>query len=223
MHHQMRIGQPAMDFFHHAHGKDVAVRLAREFVGAVGSSHRNRQRIDLGGANEIDGLVRVRQQLIMTDLAFDAVAVFLLAAAMFERAEHAEFTLNGGADPVRHFDHAPGDIDIVVIVSCGLGVGLQRTIHHDRGEAVLDRGGAGRFLVAVILMQAERDLRMHLFQRVDHPRQHDVVGVGARTARGLDDDGRIDRRRRLHDRDPLLHIVDIEGRHAIAVLGRVIQ
>ena len=85
------------------------------------------------------------------------------------------------------------------------------------------RGGAGRFLVAVVLMQAERDLRIHLLQRIDHLRQHDVVGVGARAARGLDDDGRIDGGRRLHDREPLLHVVDVEGRHAIAVLGGVIQ
>ncbi len=88
---------------------------------------------------------------------------------------------------------------------------------------MLDRGGASRLLVAVILMQAERDLRIHLFQRVDHPRQHDVVGIGTRAARGLDDDGCIDGCRRIHDRKPLLHVVDIEGRHAVAVLGGVIQ
>ena len=87
----------------------------------------------------------------------------------------------------------------------------------------LKRGGAGRFVVAVILMHAERNLRIHLLQRVDHLRQHDVVGVGARAARGLDDDGRIDGRRRLHDREPLLHVVDVERRHAVAVLGGVIE
>ena len=88
---------------------------------------------------------------------------------------------------------------------------------------MLDRGGAGRFLVAVVLMQAERDLRIHLLQRVDHPGQHDVVGVGAGAARGLDDDRRVDRGRRLHDREPLLHVVDVEGRHAVAAFGGVIQ
>ena len=88
---------------------------------------------------------------------------------------------------------------------------------------MLQRRGAGRFLVAVILMQAERDLRIHLFQRIDHPRQHDIVGVGARAPRGLDDDGRIDGSRRLHDRKPLLHVVDVESRHAVAVLGGMIE
>ena len=87
----------------------------------------------------------------------------------------------------------------------------------------LMRGGAGRLVVAVVLMHAERNLRIHLLQRVDHFRQHDVVGIGARAARGLDDDGRIDGGRRLHDRQSLLHVVDVERRHAVAVLGGMIQ
>ena len=105
-----------MDFLDHVHGEDVAVRLARELVGAVRGPHRDRQRVDLGGADEIDRLVRIGQQLVVADLAFDAVAVLLLAAAMFQRAEHAEFAFDRGADPVRHLDHAAGDIDVVVIV-----------------------------------------------------------------------------------------------------------
>ena len=125
MHHQMGVRQPAVDFLDHVHGEDVAVGLAREFVGAVRGAHRDRQRIDLGGANEIDGLVRVGQQLVVADLAFDAVAVLLLAAAMLQRAEHAELALDRGADPMRHVDHAAGDVDIVVIVGGGLGIGLQ--------------------------------------------------------------------------------------------------
>ena len=223
MHHQMRIRQPAMDFLDHVHREDVAVGLARELVGAVRGAHRDRQRIDLGGADEIDRLVRIGQQLVVADLAFDAMAVLLLAAAVLERAEHAEFALDRGADPVRHLDHAPGDVDVVVIVRRGLGVGLERAVHHDGGKAVLERGGAGRLLVAVVLMHAERDLRIHLLQRIDHLRQHDVVGVGARAARGLDDDRRIDGCRGLHDREALLHIVDVEGRHAVAMLGGVVQ
>ena len=223
VHHQMRVRQAAVDFLDHVHGEDIAVGLARELVGAVRGAHRDRQRVDLGGADEIDRLIRIGQQLIVADLAFDAMAVLLFAAAVFERAEHAQLAFHRGADPVRHLDHAAGDIDVVVIIRRGLGVGLERAVHHHRCEAVLDRGGAGRFLVAVVLMQAERNLRIHLLQRIDHLRQHDVVGVGARAARGLDDDGRIDGRRRLHDREALLHVVDVECRHAVAVLGGMIQ
>ena len=98
MHDEMRIGQPAMDFLDHVHRENVAVRLARELVGAVRGADRDRQRIDLGFANEIDGLVRIGQQLIVAELAFDAMAVLLLAAAMFERAEHAQLAFDRGAD-----------------------------------------------------------------------------------------------------------------------------
>ena len=88
---------------------------------------------------------------------------------------------------------------------------------------MLDRGSASRFVVAMILMHAERNVRIHFLQRVDHLRQHDVAGVTAGAARGLDDDGRVDRRRRVHDGEPLLHVVDVERRHAVAVFGGVIE
>src|ERR1700757_4999760 len=39
-----------------------------------------------------------------------------------------------------------GDADIVIPVAGLLAVGLQRAVHHDRGEAGLDRGHAGRGL-----------------------------------------------------------------------------
>jgi hypothetical protein len=151
------------------------------------------------------------------------MAVLLFAAAMLERTEHAELALDRGADPVRHVDHAAGDVDVVLIAGRGLGVGLERAVHHHGGEAVLQSGGTGRFLIAMVLMQAKRDLRMHLFERINHLRQHDVVGIGARAPRGLDDDGRINGGRRLHDGEALLHIVDIECRHAVAALGGMIQ
>ena len=75
----------------------------------------------------------------------------------------------------------------------------------------------------MVLVHAERDLRIHLFQRVDHFRQHDVVGVAPRAAGGLDDDRRVDRRGRIHDGQSLLHVVDVECRYAIAVFGSVIE
>ena len=45
----------------------------------------------------------------MADLALDAMAVLLFAAAMFQRTEHAEFAFDRGADPVRHVDHTAGE------------------------------------------------------------------------------------------------------------------
>ena len=172
-----------MNFLDHVHGKDLAVRLARELVGAVRGPHRNRERIDPGRPYEIDCLAGVGQQLIAADLAFHAVTVLLLTAAMFERTEHAQFAFDGCADPVRDIDDATGDGDIVLVVGCRLGIGLQRSIHHDGRKAVLKRGGTSCFVIAMILMHAQRNVRIHFLQRVDHLRQHDVARVTARAAR----------------------------------------
>ena len=69
----------------------------------------------------------------------------------------------------------------------------------------------------------DRDVGIELDQRLDQLGQHDVVGVGraprlAWMITGASTDGG-----RLHDRQALLHVVDIEGGHAIAVLGGVVE
>jgi hypothetical protein len=68
-----------------------------------------------------------------------------------------------------------------------------------------------------------RYLRMDFGDRIHHVPEHDVVGVGPRAARGLEDDRRIDARGGIHDRQRLFHIVDVEGRHAVIVLNGVIE
>ena len=72
-------------------------------------------------------------------------------------------------------------------------------------------------------MHAHRDVRIDFDQRVDHVRQHDVVGVLARAAARLDDHRRVDRVGGRHGGQPLLHVVDVEGRNAVAVLGGVVE
>ncbi|MNR40573.1 hypothetical protein D3C85_1588720 [compost metagenome] len=114
-----------MDFLDHVHGQDVAVRLARELVGAVRGAHGDRQGVDLGGLDEVDGLIRVGQQGRVVQLAFEAVAVFGLAHAGFQRAQHAQFTLDRDAAGVGHFGDATGDVDVVLVGGGGLGVLFQ--------------------------------------------------------------------------------------------------
>ena len=122
-----------------------------------------------------------------------------------------------------HVGDGLGDADIVIPVGGGLAVRLQRTVHHDRGETGLDRGHAGVGSVAVIEVHADRNLRIDLGDRVHHVLEHDVIGVGPRAARGLNDDRRIETGGGVHDRERLLHVVDIEGRHAVIVLRRVVE
>jgi len=116
-----------------------------------------------------------------------------------------------------------GDADIIGPVGRRFAVGLERAVHHHRGEVGLDRRDARRRAVAVVEVHADRNLRIHFGQRVHHMPEHDVVGVRARAARGLDDDRRFEGVRRLADRQRLLHVVDVECRHAVAVFGGVIQ
>ena len=162
-------------------------------------------------------------ELVVRQLAFEAVAVFLLAHAGFERAEHAEFAFDRNAAEMRHVGHIFGDMDIVVPVGRGLAVFLERAVHHHRGEAGLHRGEAGRGAIAVVLMHADRDLRIDFDAGVHHVLEHDVVGVLAGAARGLDDHRRIDGGGRRHDGQRLFHIVDVEGRNAVVVLGGVVE
>src|SRR5690606_15610397 len=118
---------------------------------------------------------------------------------------------------------AAGDVDVVVVGGGRLGVFFQRAVHHHRGEAVLDGGGAGGGAVAVVLVHADRDVRIQFDQGVDQPGQDDVVGVGAGPARGLDDDRRVDGVGGLHDGQALLHVVDVVGGQAVVVLRRVVE
>ena len=173
--------------------------------------------------DELHGFVRVGQELVVRQLAFGAVAVFLVAHAGLERTEHAEFAFHRDAAEMRHVGDGPGDADIVVPVAGRLAVSLERAVHHYRGEAGLDRGHAGRGLIAVVEMHADRNLRMDFGDRVHHVAEHHVIGVGARTARGLDDDRRVERGGGLHDGERLLHVVDVEGRHPVIVLRRMVE
>jgi len=53
--------------------------------------------------------------------------------------------------------------------------------------------------------------------------QHHVMRILARTARGLNDDRRIDSAGRRHNGKRLFHIVDVERRHAVIMFGGVVE
>jgi hypothetical protein len=64
----------------------------------------------------LTGFVGIGQQLVVRQLALGAVAVFLVAHAGLQRAEHAEFALDRNAAEMRHVGDGLGDPDIVVPV-----------------------------------------------------------------------------------------------------------
>ncbi|MNT39384.1 hypothetical protein D3C72_1756260 [compost metagenome] len=75
----------------------------------------------------------------------------------------------------------------------------------------------------MILVDAERNVRIHQLQRFHHLGEHDVVGIGAGAARCLQDDRRIAGLGRLHDGEALFHVVDVEGGHAVAAFGGMVE
>ena len=66
-------------------------------------------------------------------------------------------------------------------------------------------------------------MRIDFRDSIHHMFEHDVIGIRARTARGLDDHRRIRGIGGGHDRQSLLHVIDIKGRNAIVMLGGVIE
>ena len=113
MHDEVRIRQFPMDRLDNVHRQNVAVRLSRKFVSTVRRAAGNGQRVHLGAGDEVDGLIGIREQLVVRQRSFGAVPVFGLAMAAFERAQHAELAFDRGADPVRHGRHACRDLYIV--------------------------------------------------------------------------------------------------------------
>ena len=77
--------------------------------------------------------------------------------------------------------------------------------------------------IAVILVHADRQVRVHLDRRADQVAKNDVVGECPRTTAGLHNDRAVGLVRRLHDGQHLFHVVDVESRQAVAVLGGVIE
>ncbi len=212
-----------MDLFDAAHGQHFARGLGGEFVGAVAGADGDGQRIDLGLGHEIRCLHGIGQQLLVRKNSFGAMAVFLFAAAGFERSEAAQFAFHGNLLRVGQFHDLLGHTHVVIVGCRGLAVLFQRTIHHHRSEAVLDGALAGRHAVAVVLVHGHRDVRIEFDGSQHQVSQVIVLRVRACAAGGLHDDRRVRFVRRFHDRLDLFHVVHVEGGDAVVVFRRVIE
>jgi hypothetical protein len=64
VHHEVGVGDAAVDFLDAVDRQDVAGGLAGELVGAVAGADRDRQRVELRALDEVGGLLGVGQQLL---------------------------------------------------------------------------------------------------------------------------------------------------------------
>ncbi|MCY1303082.1 hypothetical protein D9M70_527740 [compost metagenome] len=159
----------------------------------------------------------------MRQRAFRAHAVLFAGLPGFERAQATQFAFHRDPDRMRHLAHAPRDLDVVVVVRRRLHVFAQRAVHHHAGKAGADRSLAHRRAGAVVLVQHDGDVRMGLGSGQHHMAQVGLAGILARTGRGLQDDRAVGLLGRFHDGVDLFQVVDVECRHAVAELSRVVQ
>ena len=75
----------------------------------------------------------------------------------------------------------------------------------------------------MVLVQDDGDVRPRLDRRFDHVAQESFAGIFAGSGGGLKDDRAVALVGGQHDRADLFHIVDVEGRQAVAMFGGVVQ
>jgi hypothetical protein len=75
----------------------------------------------------------------------------------------------------------------------------------------------------MVLMQNDRDMGPSLHGRLDHAAQEGLARVFPGAGRRLHDHRAIGLLRRLHDSNDLFHVIDVECRHAVALLGRMVE
>jgi len=223
MHDQVDIGDAGVNFLDAVDTQHLAGRLLSEFVGAVAGADGDGQSVDLGFGHEIGGLVRVGQQLVVGQFALGAVAVFLAGHAGFQRTQAAQFAFHRDAAGVRQFGHLAGGLDVVFVAGRGLGISHQGAVHHHRAETGLDGTEADAGGGAVILVHADGDLRVRLDRGQDQMAQERLAGVGTRPGRALQDHRAVGGGGGLHDGLDLFHVVDVEGRQAVAVFGGMVE
>ncbi len=223
MHHQVGIRDARVDFLDALDRQRVAGRRLGELVGAVAGADGDRQGVDLGLGDEVGGFFRIGQQLAVIEHALGADAVFLAGHAGFKAAQATQLAFHGDAAGMGEGHGLLGHAHVVLVIGGGLAVFAQRAVHHHRGEAELDRTLADVRAGAVVLVHAHRDVREFFDRRQDQMTQERRTGVFARTGGSLDDHRGIGLVGRFHDGAHLLEVVDVEGRHAVAELGGVVE
>jgi hypothetical protein len=134
VHHQVGVRNAGVDFLDAVDGQDVAGGLARELVGAVRGADGDGQRVELGGLDEVGGLLRIGQQHRVVELAFGAVPSSSPASPV--SSEPRQPSSPSTVTPRRGPSAPPcGSRRRCTRSPTGLAVFLQRAVHHHRREA----------------------------------------------------------------------------------------
>ncbi len=122
-----------------------------------------------------------------------------------------------------HVHNLPGHTRVVIIIHRRFTILAERTIHHDGTKPELDGALTDRGRRAVVLMNHNRHMRKLGHRRFHEGSQKGRTGVLPSASARLHDDWRVRLISRFHNGPGLLKVVDVERRHAIAILRRVVQ
>ena len=197
-----------LNLFQHV---EVKTLLAGELESAVGSSDRDRERVDAGLLNEFSRLFRIRQLDASDDVFFNA-------------AELSEFRFDDDALGVSAIDDALRNIDVLREL-------FVRSVDHDGAiETGIDAVVADVFS-AVIEVDGEDRFREDLVGGADHAFEEVLIGVGTSAAGNLDDEGSAFRivvrilvrggfaKVAAEKTDELLEIVDVIGADSVLAIS----
>ena len=219
----MSIRDALVNFLDALDRQGVAGWRLGELVRAVAGADGDGQSVDLGLGDEVSSLFRIGQQLAVIQRAFGADAVFFTGHAGFQGAQATQLAFHRHTTGVGESNGLLSDADVVFVVGRRLAVFAQRAVHHDRAEAQLDRALADVRAGAVILVHDHRDMREFFHRGENQVAQKRRAGVFASTGRSLDDHRGVGLVGRFHDGSHLLEVVYVEGRHAVAEFGGVVE
>ncbi len=130
MHHQVGVGDGLVDLSDAGDGQHLTGWLAGELVSAVAGADGDGEGIHLGLGDEVSSFSRIGQQLIVGEGTLEAVSVLGFTLAGLKGTKATQLTFHTHADGVGHVHHFLGDRNVVLVGRGGLGVGLQRAVHH---------------------------------------------------------------------------------------------
>src|SRR5579883_580108 len=119
------------------------------------------------------------------------MAVFFVSLAGFKAAQAPKLALHRNADIMRHLRNARRDGNVVAVIGGSCAVLLERAVHHDAVEAEPDCASASLLIIAVVLMETDRNRWILRLKALNQLAQQQIAGIGARAAACLNNNGAI--------------------------------